>query len=133
MIQKPEALQETVNSEMVEYLDKVQRQFLEVEVAESAENKEEYLADVKLACNVNATYEIREAAENRIKNEVLKHGVWIGHGDLLTVKMFYVAKSLRLVLIDYLRLGSGGVAKLIENKANYVFQCTYQVMSKPHK
>ena len=80
---------------MVEYLDKIQKKFLEVEVAESVDKKEEYLADVKLAYDLNSPMDIREGAINRIKKEVLRHGVWIGHGDLLTMKMFYVAKSLR--------------------------------------
>ena len=95
VIQRPEPLQETVNAEMVQYLDDAQRKFLEVEVAESVDKKEEYLRDVQLAYNVEADMEAREAAINRIKDEVLRHGSWIGHGDLLTVKMFYTAKSLR--------------------------------------
>ena len=95
IIQKPEALQETVNSEMVEYLDKVQRNFLEFEVAESVDNKAGYLKDLHTAYDVTASFELRDAAINRMKQEVIRHGVWIGHGDLLTVKMFYVAKSLR--------------------------------------
>ena len=96
IIQKPEALQETVNAEMVEYLDKVQKNYLEKEVSESVENKEEYFKDLKTAYDGNATQVWREAAITRIKKESIRHGVWIGHGDLLTMKMFYVAKSLRL-------------------------------------
>ena len=80
---------------MVEYMDVLQRRFLEVEVAESVEKREEYLDDVKLAYNAKASMIEREAAIDRIKKEVLQHGVWIGHGDLLTMKMFYTAKSLR--------------------------------------
>ena len=97
VIQKPEPLQETVNSEMVEYLDTVQKRFLETEVSESVENKEEYLKDLQLAYNVKAEVEIREEAIKRIKEEVLRHGVWIGSRDLLTMSMFYTAKSLRWV------------------------------------
>ena len=97
MIQKPEALQETVNKEMIEYLGKVQKKFLEEEVAEGVDNKESYLKDLKTASDMDVTDEVRKAAENRIKTEVMKHGVWIGHGDLRTMKMFYTAKSLRLV------------------------------------
>ena len=93
-IQKPEALQETVNAEMVEYLVQVQMKFLLDEVAEGAENKAEFLKDMKLATDEEGG-EVREDAEERIKREVVQHGVWIGHGDLLTMKMFYVAKSLR--------------------------------------
>ena len=96
-IQKPEALQETVNAEMVEYLDKVQWRFLVDEVAEGTENKEEFMLDLKLVKSNSTSDEIREAAEARIMKEVTQHGVWIGHGDLLTMKMFYVAKSLRYV------------------------------------
>ena len=79
-------------------MDVLQRRFLEIEVAESVVNKEEYLRDVKLAYNVKASIVVREAAIERIKEEVLRHGVFVGHGDLLTMKMFYTAKSLRLDL-----------------------------------
>ena len=95
VIQRPEPLQETVNAEMVMYLDNTQKRFLEVEVAESVEDRDEYLTDVAIAYNVKADKVVREEAIKRIKEEVLRHGVWIGHGDLLTVKMFYTAKSLR--------------------------------------
>ena len=95
VIQRPEPLQETVNAEMVMYLDNTQKRFLEVEVAESVEDRDEYLRDVAIAYNVKADTVVREEAIKRIKEEVLRHGVWIGHGDLLTVKMFYTAKSLR--------------------------------------
>ena len=95
MIQKPEGLQETVNAEMVEYLDNVQMKFLVDEVAQGASDKEEFLKDLKLVTNKDTPEELREDAEDRIKKEVLRHGVWIGHGDLLTMKMFYVAKCLR--------------------------------------
>ena len=99
IIEKPEALQETVNAEFVEYLDKVQWRFLVDEVAEGVENKEQYMLDLKHAKDHAITDEVREAAVKRIKEEVIRHGVWIGHGDLLTMKMFYVAKSLRYVIM----------------------------------
>ena len=82
---------------MVEYLDEIQRHFLDFEVAEGVQDKEAFVLDLKLARDKLATDEVGEAAEKRIMNEVIKHGVWIGHGDLLTMKMFYVAKSLRFV------------------------------------
>jgi hypothetical protein len=94
MIMKLEGLQETVNSEMVEYLDILQMKYLH-EVAEGAENKIEYLEDLKIIKDKDVSVREREEAEERVKKEVLRHGVWIGHGDLLTMKMFYVAKSLR--------------------------------------
>ena len=94
MIMKLEGLQETVNSEMVEYLDKIQMEFL-LEVAEGAPNKIEYLEDIKVIQDKDVSSKDREEAEERVKKEVKKHGSWIGHGDLLTVKMFYTAKSLR--------------------------------------
>ena len=99
IIQKPEPLQETVNAEFVEYLDKVQKNYLEKEVSESVKNKEEYFKDLRLAYDVNADLEIREAAIARLEMEAIRHGVWVGSGDLLTMKMFYVAVSLRFVLI----------------------------------
>ena len=95
LIQKPEGLQETVNAEMVEYLTDVQMKFLVDEVAEGALNKKEFNDDLKLATNKDTPEELRVDAEDRIKREVIRHGVWIGHGDLLTMSMFYVAKSLR--------------------------------------
>ena len=105
IIQKPEALQETVNAEFVEYLDKVQRNYLEKEVAESVEDKEAYFIDLKTAYNVNAQDEVREAAIDRLMEESVRHGVWIGGGDLLTVKMFYVALSLRYTFVLIFQLG----------------------------
>ena len=98
IIEKPEPLQETVNKEFVEYLEKAQWKFLIDEVAEGAQNKDHFMKDLKLITDHEITDEMREAAENRIKGEVKRHGVWIGHGNLLTMKMFYVAKSLRFVV-----------------------------------
>ena len=102
IIVKPEPLQETVNSEMVEYFDKIQWNFLVDEVAESdTTDKEIFFADLKLTTDKSAEDNVREDAELRIKEAVHRHGVWVGSGDLLTMKMFYVAKSLRCVFIDY--------------------------------
>ena len=95
IIGKPEPLQETVNAEFVEYLDKVQRNYLENQVSESVENQEEYFRDLRAAYDVNADLEVREAAIERLEKESIRHGVWVGGGDLLTMKMFYVALSLR--------------------------------------
>ena len=95
MVMKLEGLQETVNSEMVMYLDILQRKFLHQEVAASVQNKSEYLEDLKLVEDKLVSVRVREQAEQRVRREVLRHGVWVGHGDLLTVKMFYTAKSLR--------------------------------------
>ena len=96
MIMKLEGLQETVNSEMVEYLDSVQKKYLLDEVAAGALDKKQYLQDIKIIQDKDVSVRSREEAEERVKEEVLRHGVWVGHGDLLTMKMFYVAKSLRL-------------------------------------
>ena len=96
IILKPEALQETVNAEMVEYFEKIQWSFLVDEVAESdTTNKEMFMSDLRLTTDKNTEDEVRAAAESRIKTAVRQHGVWIGSGDLLTMSMFYVAKSLR--------------------------------------
>ena len=80
---------------MVQYLDILQRRFLHEEVAASVQNRAEYREDLKVIENKEVTAHEREQAEHRVKQEVLRHGAWIGHGDLLTYKMFYVAKSLR--------------------------------------
>ena len=95
LIMKLEGLQETVNSEMVQYLDILQRKFLHEEVAAGVEDKSEYIKDLKTIEDRDASDTVRKEAEDRVKKEVLRHGSWIGHGDLLTVKMFYIAKSLR--------------------------------------
>ena len=95
MIMKLEGLQETVNSEMVEYLDILQRRFLHEEVAAGMDDISGYREDLKLIEDKEVSIKEREDAENRVKQEVLRHGSWVGHGDLLTVKMFYTAKSLR--------------------------------------
>lgn len=94
MIMKLVGLQETVNSEMVTYMTKIQMEFL-LEVAEGASDKSKYLDDIKVVQDNTVSSLTREEAEARIKVEVLRHGSYIGHGDLLTMKMFYVAKSLR--------------------------------------
>ena len=91
-----------MNAEFVEYLDKVQRDYLEKEVAESVKDKNEYLEALKSAYDVNEKTEVREAAIGLLKVESVRHGHWIDGGDLLTMKMFYVALSLRSVLVlDY--------------------------------
>ena len=66
-----------------------------LEVAEGAINKIDYLDDIKIIQDKDVSTKVREEAEDRVKREVKRHGSWIGHGDLLTMKMFYVAKSLR--------------------------------------
>ena len=95
LIQKPEGLQETVNAEMVQYLSDVQMKFLVEEVAEGAVNKNQFMDDLNLVTAKDTHDQLREEAEERIRKEVIHHGEWVGHGDLLTMKMFYVAKSLR--------------------------------------
>ena len=125
IIVKPEGLQETVNSEMVEYLDKVQMRFLVNEVAESLEDKKAFLDDLEVIQDTETSDGVRQAAENRVKEAVLSHGVWIGHGDLLTMKMFYVAKSLRqhsitsIERLDYLEIFR---LELFHLKMSKVFQ-----------
>ena len=44
--------------------------------------------------DIEAGDEERNAAEKIVKDAVLDFGVWIGHGDLLTVKMIMEAKML---------------------------------------
>ena len=85
IIGKPEPLQETVNAEFVEYLDKVQRNYLEKQVSESVENQEEYFRDLKVAYDVDSELEAREAAINRLEKESIRHGVWVGGGGVSTI------------------------------------------------
>ena len=78
----------------------MQRKYLLDGVAAGALNKNEYLEDIKIIRDKDVSVRLREEAEERVKKEVIRHGVWVGHGDLLTMKMFYVAKSLRLRQIE---------------------------------
>ena len=110
--------QETKNSEWVEWCYGEQWEFL-LSVSEAVEDKAGFVADIMLekaamesdSLETEEEVEAREAAEARTKQSVKWFGVWIGHGDALTFKMFWMsAKALTqggvtaLERLDYLEI-----------------------------
>ena len=93
-VDKPMYLQETKNSDMFKIMESLQLEYLNL-VAEQAEDKEKYLEDLKIILSVESGNDVREAAENRIKKEVLKAGELICHGDQLTNERFESCKRLK--------------------------------------
>ena len=85
-ILKPYPYQETKNPDMIKLMIRIQRQFLYA-VAKSMDDEEEFIAKLKVLENPDVEIETREKVEKEVKDEVLRFGVWIGAGDLLTVKM----------------------------------------------
>ena len=92
-IMKPYALQETRNPDTIKLLIKMQRQYLQ-SVARSLHNDATFLHLLQLLEDAEADSEDRERAEDVVKAAVLKFGEWVGHGDLLTVKMIQEARML---------------------------------------
>ena len=92
-ILKPYALQETKNPDTIKLLIRIQRKFLE-SVARSKNNDPAFMALILKLEDLTISNEEREAAEATVMEAVLQYGVWIGHGDLLTVKMVMEAKML---------------------------------------
>ena len=78
---------------MIKLMIRIQRQFLCV-VAKSVENKKEFKEKLRLLEDVDADTEAREKAEEEVMEVVQKFGIWIGAGDLLTVKMVQEATML---------------------------------------
>ena len=78
---------------MIKLMIRIQRQFLCV-VAKSVENKKEFKEKLLLLEDVDADTEAREKAEKEVMEVVQKFGIWIGAGDLLTVKMVQEATML---------------------------------------
>ena len=110
-VKKPQYLSEMKNNDMIKICKKLQLDFLEL-TAEHVEDKEAFLNDLALAHSVDCHIHEREAAEKRIREQVTKAGVYIGHGDQLTFQRFYDAKRLcrtgvtaieRLEYLDYFR------------------------------
>ena len=57
-------------------------------------NDPDFCKMLKLLEDPEADADERECAEAAVMEAVLKHGEWVGHGDLLTVKMVQEAKML---------------------------------------
>lgn len=92
-IKKPYPYQETKNPDTIKLLIRIQRSFLQ-SVAGSREDEVEFRGLLELLEDPNAEEEKRKAAEMTVHNAVKLYGEWIGHGDLLTVKMVQEAKML---------------------------------------
>ena len=103
-IPPPDYLNETDNHEFFQFCMKKQGEFLDA-VSESVEDKEAFLTDLALVkcSNVIETGTLesedevvaREEAEQRVHKQVEKFGRWIGYGDALTYKQFWLgAKAL---------------------------------------
>ena len=60
----------------------------------SKDNDPEFARLLSLLEDPNVADDVREGAEKRVMEAVIQFGVWIGHGDLLTVKMVQEAKLL---------------------------------------
>ena len=92
-IVKPYPYQETQNSDTIKLLVRLQRKFLK-SVAKSRGDDPEFLRLLEIYEDENVSDLERELAEKLVIEAVLEHGVWIVHGDLLTVKMVLEAKKL---------------------------------------
>ena len=92
-ILKPYPYQETKNPDMIKLLVRIQRQFI-LSVAKAQGNQPDFLKLIQLLEDADADEEERLEAEKVVMEEVLKFGVWIGSGDLLTVKMIQEARML---------------------------------------
>ena len=87
------ASQETKNPDTIKLLLRIQRQYLKC-VAKSREDEVSFLQILNILEDTDADTEKREDAEKYVMEAVLEFGEWIGHGDLLTVKMVQEAKLL---------------------------------------
>ena len=90
---KPYPYQETKNPDTIKLLIKIQRQFLQA-VAKSRGDDPGFYHLLQLLEAPDVGDEERGEAEEKVKNAVEDFGEWIGHGDLLTVKMIQEGRSL---------------------------------------
>ena len=90
-ILKPYPYQETRNPDTIKLLIRIQQQFLK-SVAKSKGDDPSFLNLLKVLEDPDVDDDEREAAEAIVKEAVLKYGEWVGHGDLLTVKMIQEAR-----------------------------------------
>ena len=89
---KPYPYQETRNPDTIKLLVRIQRQFLR-RVALSKENDPVFLGLLKDLEDPDISEDDRKKSEKLVMDAVLEYGEWIGHGDLLTVKMVLEAKK----------------------------------------
>ena len=86
-------LQETKNPDTIKLRLRIQRQYLK-DVAKYKGNAPGFLRLLAILEDTDVAVEVREDAEKRVKEAANEFGAWIGHGDLLTVKMVQEAKML---------------------------------------
>ena len=89
--QKPMNYSENNNGDMIKIMEYLQWQYLNL-VGEQAEKKDEYKRDLKMIYSVDVNKDLRKEAEERIKEEVVKAGEMVCHGDLLTDVRFETCK-----------------------------------------
>ena len=138
-IPPPDYLNETDNAEFFQFCLKKQGEFLSA-VSESAVDKDAFLSDLDLVkctkvvetgiLETEAEVKAREDAEERVRKQVERFGRWIGYGDALTYKQFWLgAKALaqgnctafeRLEYLSHFRLALFH-AKM--NKVNMDYPC----------
>ena len=103
-IPPPDYLNETENAEFFQFCLKKQGEFLSA-VSESADDKDAFKSDLELVkctkvvesgiLETESEVKAREDAEERVWKQVERFGKWIGYGDALTYKQFWLgAKAL---------------------------------------
>ena len=90
---KPHPFQETKNPDTIKLLIRVQRQFLVV-VAKSKNDDPDFVRLLHMLEDLDVDTREREKAEHLVHEAVLSFGEWVGHGDLLTVKMIQEGRML---------------------------------------
>ena len=91
-ILKPYPYQETKNPDTIKLLLRLQRQHLK-SVAKAEGDDPAFHGLLHMLEDTSIAEEDRIAAEKTVMEAVLRFGEWIGHGDLLTVKMVLEAKK----------------------------------------
>ena len=123
--QKPLNYCENNNRDMLKIMEHIQSQYLHL-VGEQSKDKEGFRKDLKVIYSVDVAKDVREEAEQRVKEEVRMAGVAILHGDLLTDVRFETCKRLRRMAVSaverfdfltYFRLGTFhmGMNKIIQD------------------
>jgi hypothetical protein len=94
LTKKPQYFQETKNSDIVKIVEQEQLDFLRL-LGEQVADKAAFMRDLDMIRDNESKDEDRVPAEIRMHEAVKTSGEYIGHGDLLTIERFYIAKRLR--------------------------------------
>ena len=119
--QKPLNFNENNNREMIQIMTHLQFKYLSL-VGEQSKDKDVYFKDLKMIYSVDLDDGVRVAAEERIKEEVVRAGELVCHGDLLTDVRFETCKRLRRMAVtaverfDFLKVFRLGTFHLGMNK-----------------